>query len=202
MKKLLLPVLVSLILTSSFSNAEITSFDERFTVLCEIEGSTGFNWSNGNWHQTNFKAGQKYIINKQDMEKYFRDEDFDRSKVKYDMCAWEREEEDNWTFTIRRDACYSIREFGEEESPFDGTICREYWDVDEQGSMKLNTVRCLSRGFDFSTEFKPNGLIHIYNIGNLESHPKAPVSSDGKQKFGEDDTKASMYVSFGRCSTI
>ena len=69
MKKLLLSLFASLVLISNYSNAEITSYDERFTLLCEIEGSTGFNWSNGNWHQANFIAGQKYIKKNRMMKK-------------------------------------------------------------------------------------------------------------------------------------
>ena len=197
MKKLLLPLFVSLILMSSYSNAEITSFDERFTLLCEIEDSTGFNWSNGNWHQANFKAGKKYIIKKQDDEKSEDAEDYDYAKVKNTFCTFGQEEVSEGASYIHRDGCYMIKEFGEESSGFNSTLCRETWDKDGR-SLKLDTVGC-SWG-NPTMSFKPNGLIHVFSKSSLESNPKGYV--DNGVTIIPPDYKDSMYVAFGRCSTI
>ena len=198
MKKLLLPLFVSLIVMSSYSNAEITSYDERFTLLCEIEDSTGFNWSDGNWHRTNFKGGQKYIIKKQDDEKSEDAEDFDFDKVKNTFCAYGQEEEVENYSSVYRDGCYMIKEFGEESTEFNSKLCRETWDKDEQGSLKLDMVGC-TWGFP-QMSFKPNGLIHTYSGGSLEANPEGWVE-DGVTKIPAD-YKDSMYIGFGRCSTI
>ena len=198
MKKLLLSLFASLVLISNYSNAEITSYDERFTLLCEIEGSTGFNWSNGNWHQVNFKAGRKYIIKKQDDEKSIDAEDFDFDKVKNRFCAYGQEEEYEDYSSVYKNGCYTIKEFGEESNGFNSKLCRETWDKDEQGSLKLDTVGC-TRGFP-QMSFKPNGLIHVFNGGNLESNPEGYVENG--VTIIPPDYKDSMYIAFGRCSTI
>ena len=198
MKKLLLLLFVSLILTSSYSNAEITSYDERFTLLCEIEDSTGFNWSNGNWHQANFIGGQKYIIKKQDDEKSRDAEDYDDSEVKNMFCTFEQEEEYENASSIHRDACYMIKKFGEESHAMNSKLCRETWDKVGQGSLKLDTVGC-TWGYP-QMSFKPNGLIHVFNSGSLESNPEGFI--DNGVTIIPPDYKDSMYIAFGRCSTI
>jgi hypothetical protein len=198
LKKLLLPLFVSLILSSSYSNAEISSYDERFTLLCEIEDSTGFNWSGGNWHQTDFSGGRKYIIKKQDDEKSVDAEDYDYGKVKNMFCAYGQEEESEDYSSVIKDGCYMIKEFGEESHGANSKLCREHWDKDKQGSLKLDMVRCSWGNPRMS--FKPNGLIHVYNPGSLEDNPKAYIQ-DGVTIIPAD-YKDSMYVSFGRCTTI
>jgi len=191
-KKLLLPVLLSLIFTTSISNAEITSFDEQFTVLCEIESSTGFNWSNGNWHQTKFTAGQQYIIKKESDE---------HSKDKYvSLCPLgflkeEPRELPNW---IIRDGCYSFKELKSNKN-YSSEPCRERWSKDD---MKLDRVSCPQSLGRPKMVFKPNGLIHIHKDElNLEANPKAIYLSNG-ELWLPADYKDSMYIAFGRCSTI
>ncbi|WP_435187477.1 hypothetical protein ACMAZA_04820 [Pseudothioglobus sp. nBUS_23] len=199
MKKLLLSLFASLVLISNYSNAEITSFDERFTLLCEIEDSTGFNWSNGNWYQANFKAGQKYIIKKQDDEKSEDADDYDYAKVKNMFCSYGQEAESDNASYITRDGCYMIKEFGEESTAFNSKLCRERWSKDSQGSLKLDKVDCSVWG-NPEVRFKPNGLIHVHNLGSLESSPKGVI--DNGVTIIPPDYKDSMYIAFGRCSTI
>jgi len=197
MKKLLLPIFVSLLLISSFSNAKITSYDERFTLLCEIEDSTGFDWSNGNWHRTNFKAGQKYIIKKQDDEKSVDAKDYDRDKVKNQLCSWGQEGEyKSGGYAASRDGCYLIKELGEESNQGNFRTCREFWNSYE-GSWKLDTIHCPVGLIIPQMTFKPNGLIHLYKSGSLEANPKGD-----KESNIPPDYKDSMYLSFGRCSTL
>ena len=190
MNKLLLPILVSLLLISSISNAKITSYDERFTLLCEIEESTGFNWSNGNWHRTHFKAGQKYIIKKQDDEKSLTAKDFNMDEVKNPLCIHGHKKpykHDDLGMNFRN-GCYMIKEFGKESKAGNFKNCHENWTKDKD-SWSLDSVDC-PRGYSQPEfYFKPNGLVHIYRGGNLETNPK-------------DDSKGSMFMSFGRCSTI
>ena len=197
MKKLLLSLFASLVLISNYSNAEITSYDERFTLLCEIEGSTGFNWSNGNWHQVNFKAGRKYIIKKQDDEKSEDDEDFNFDEVKNRFCTFGQEEDYEDSSSIKRDGCYMIKEFGEESNSFSSRLCRERW-IKDGFSLKLDKVVCTWGNPEM--RFKPNGLIHVHNSGTLESNPKGFVENG--VTVIPPDYKDSMYIAFGRCSTI
>jgi hypothetical protein len=196
MKKLLLPILVSLILASSFSNAAIDSYDERFTLFCEIEGSTGFNWVNGNWKQTNFKAGKKYIIKKHDAVLPVVD-GFAPLGTKNPLCAHsQKEPNDGWLST--RNGCYSVKEFGEESHPLDAKTCYETWRTNEQGIYAVDEVEC---PYHFpNIEFKPNGLIHLFNSGGLNADPKELIV-DGVKVFPAG-YKDSWYIAFGRCSTI
>ena len=71
MKKLLLLLLFSF----SYSIADITSVDERFTLLCQADKITGFKWRNGEWIQTNWKPDMT-IIKKHDYEKSADDDDW------------------------------------------------------------------------------------------------------------------------------
>jgi hypothetical protein len=198
MKKLLLPLFVSLIVMSSYSNADINSVDERFTLLCEIEDSTGFNWSDGNWHRTNFKGGQKYIIKKEADEKSIDDADFNYSDATYEMCTYSQKGESRFFTSVSRDACYSIKEFGKELNFVDSNTCRETWSIDEQGVETLDTVNCPYHSKEMT--FKLNGLIHTYSGGSLEASPEGWIV-DGVTKIPAD-YKDSMYIGFGRCSTI
>ena len=49
------------------SNGEITSTEERFSLLCEAEQSAGFRWKDNNWTKMNWTL-PKYIITKKDYE--------------------------------------------------------------------------------------------------------------------------------------
>ena len=195
MKKLLLPLLVSLILTSSFSNAEITSYDERFTLLCEIESSTGFKWSNGNWHQTRFYAGEKYVIKKLDDVISQLDEDwFHGVNYPYEFCSVHQEGESDWGDSVWRDGCYMVRELEHKEVGIEYSNCRELWLRDDQGSVKLDELSCPNSLPPLT--LKPNGLIHIQNAGSLEANPTYII--DGVPT----EQKDSWYIAFGRCSQL
>lgn len=198
MKNLNLTLLLSLILSSGLTNAAITSYDERFILFCEIEGSTGFNWVNSNWKQVNFKAGEKYIIKKHDDEIGQLEDGYDRWNSKYPLCAINKQEptDDFWGFN--RDGCYSVTRFGEESNRLDAKLCRETWDENEQGEYALESLQC-NVHFNFM-KLKPNGLIHIFKNGSLDSDPKELIVN-GESIFPAG-YKDSMYIAFGRCSTI
>ena len=190
MKKLLL--LVSLILTFNFSNAEITSYDEQFTVFCEIESSTGFNWSNGNWHQTKFKAGEQYLI-KKESEEHSKD-----NKVSLCPLKFLKKEPEDFPYSVVRDGCYSMKEL-KSNTNYTSEPCREWWDKDSMELFKLSCPQSLGRP---KMVFKPNGLMHIHNDElNLNANPKAQYFSNG-DLYLPADYKNSMFIGFGRCSTI
>jgi len=55
-------------MTSSLSFADITSENDRFTLLCQADKITGFQWRNVEWQFTKYKPVMT-IIKKQDDEK-------------------------------------------------------------------------------------------------------------------------------------
>ena len=71
MKKLLLIFLF----LSNYSIADITSIDERFTLLCQDDKATGFKWKNDEWKQTNWTPGMT-VIKKHDYVKSADDDDW------------------------------------------------------------------------------------------------------------------------------
>ena len=193
MKKIFLLFLLSLIHSSSFSNAEITSDDEQFMVLCEIENSTGFNWSNGNWHQINFKAGEQYLIKKESEE---HGEDIMVSMCSNRLLKQEPKDLPNW---VIRDGCYSIKKLKPNIRSYLSEPCRETWSKD---NMKLDNISCPQALGRPKMVFKPNGLMHIHKDElNLNANPKAQYFPNG-DLYLPADYKDSMFIGFGRCSTI
>ena len=83
---------------------------------------------------------------------------------------------------IRTYGCYNIKNLGQEFGMFRYQLCTEFW---EEGT--LNKVRCDNSVWGDTVEFQPNGVFHM---------------SKTDRNLGYADLKDSMYISYGKCSTM
>jgi len=197
-KKIVL--LINLLPIALVVNSEITNVDEKFTLLCETEKSTGFYWKKGDWHQTNFIAGKKYIIKKHDKPLSIDSPDYVRNSSENESCAFNQSESIEWTTSISQDGCYSIKEFGKESGYSNYSICREDWSKDKQSKLSLKEISC-ERRFNREWNISPNGWFHSsFMHSDLDSEPKRVVF-DGVEQF-PDDYKDSLFITVGKCSEI
>jgi len=198
-KKIIL--LINLLPIALVVNSEITNVDEKFTLLCVDEKSTGFNWKKGDWHQTNFITGQKYIIKKHDKPLSSNSPGYVRNSTENRLCAFNQRESREWTTSVSQDGCYSIKEFGKETRMVDYTICREDWSKDQQSKLSLKEIFCKKRATNSEWIISPNEWFHRSNMhSNLDSDPKGFVL-DGVKEL-PDDYKDSLSISVGKCSEI
>ena len=184
MKKLLLLLLLSLGLIGSAG--AVSSLDDYSTFLCITEESTGFNWKNNKWKQTNF-IPVKYIVNR-----------VDPASVKVWQCPNSLDRGDDYYSTsqfLSTFGCYSIKRFGEDD--FDRRFdCSETWTTYEKQNdeknpkvKKLESVDCndgsvISQNF----AFKPNGWFHTSIFHSMLQR--------------ESTSKDSLSISVGKCSTL
>jgi hypothetical protein len=184
-------VFVNLLLFVSVANAEITDTNEKFTLLCKVEKSTGFNWKKGDWYQTNFKAGEMYIIKKHDKPLSIDSPDYVyESGVKNSSCRY-GQEKDGYS---NIDGCYSIKEIGEKSKPY--TICREYWPKGKQ----LKKISCNFLGSEW--DISPNEWFHRTTVlADLDSEPQGYTDRSGVVLIPPGQ-KDSLVLSVGRCSEI
>lgn len=155
-----------------------TSTLRTFTSLCIAENSTGYNWRNGKWIQTNFN-NEKYLFQKIDYDEKITSPNItDRPLLcnKPDVTSIEN----NGKNAIVK-ACYSMREFGAQVNVLlDSQNCYESYKNGE-----LEVIQCSNLG-----NFKPDGL-----FVKLPSYISMDLSMN-KEK------KDSMTLVVGKCSIL
>ncbi len=196
-KILVTALLINLLLLSSVATAEITDVDEKFTLLCEVEKSTGFNWKNGDWYQTNFITGEKYIIKKHDKPLSIDSPDYVyEGGIKNWKCQYGQGKDEYSNI----DGCYSIKKFGEKSRIHNYSICREYWLKDKQSKSLLKSISCIIVGTEWI--ISPNEWFHRnYVNSDLDSEPQGYTDESGVVLIPPDQ-KDSLMLSVGRCSEI
>ena len=172
---LLVSIFLVFITNTSFA---VTEEDDYFTVLCEEEQSTGFNWEDGGWVRTKFITSKIIIKKVKWDEKYvFCTEQEIKNRTEYEDLKWVY-------------GCYESKRFGEEWSSYPRyavKVCSEWWE-EINDEFVLQSVKCDDSPQEIN--FAPNGYFHkSYFHSNLSSKPK-------------DDYKDSLYVSVGKCSTL
>ena len=177
MKKLIL----LLLLTSSFSFADITSEDERFTLLCQADKMTGFQWRDGEWQFTRYKPVMT-IIKKHNDEKSAEDDGWVRKDAVNEMCAYRQSKGS-------KNTCYSIKPIGEEAGRIDYVPCTESWGTDNSGVNKLKEVYCKSSLLEGKWEFQINGEFVAIK------EPYGLSESD-------DGIRDDVYIQVGKCSLL
>jgi|LWDU01.1.fsa_nt_gi hypothetical protein len=83
---------------------------------------------------------------------------------------------------VRTYGCYNKKKLGQEFGIFSYQLCTEFWE-----SGKLSKVSCSNSVWGDNIEFQPSGIFHTSKI-------------DRTLKY--KDSKGSMYVSHGKCSTL
>jgi len=153
------------------SNAEA---EEYFTSLCIEDKSTGFNWRNGDWHQTNFMPN-KYIVKKVKIDPTPGSDTF--------QCYEDMKGKKNLSFDGKKIydyGCFNIRDYGDKFTAFYNQLCAQSYDDDEN----IKGVDC------HMMNFQPNGaFIKSRFQSSLTSHPK-------------NDYKDSLILSVGKCSVL
>jgi hypothetical protein len=170
-------------------NGSVTAMDERMllvptgSVLCVEEQATGFNWKNKAWSQADFKPSTKFLIRKLDPETY-KDPETRRNAKKFFLC-----EDPKVTELVMEEkklsgfvnACYEIKELGEEPNLFSYRSCIESW---TKG--RLDSISCSNHSSP--TNFHPNG-----------AYIKFPWHQNIQKDAAKKD---SLVLSVGSCSRI
>lgn len=170
MKKLIL------ILTTLMVLSPVHAEEEFYTALCIEKGSTGFNWENGKWVQTNFKP-EKYLIERVEIVD---------SNEKSSICLDKYKSTDLSVLgSFKKDkGCYGIRDFGTEIKNHRYRLCPESYR--KKGSTwELQWVGC------GGWKFLPNGPFHRTEWKGIVLDPKP-----------ENDYKPSLAISHGTCSKL
>ena len=179
MKKII--ILLLLLMTSSLSFADITSENDRFTLLCQADKITGFQWRNGEWQFTKYKPVMT-IIKKHNDEKSAEDDDWVREDAVNLTCAYRQSKGS-------KNACYSIKPIGEEVGRMDYVSCTEWWKADNSGVNKLKEVNCKSSFLEGKWDFQINGEFIA---------TKGPYDLSESDDGGKDD----VYIQVGKCSLM
>ena len=95
------------------TSADVPVMPDEYSLLCEGEQATGFNWRSKNWVKTNFKTSRYLVTNKPENECIFAP-----------VIDRELQGEDKF---FSRDACLNIREFGEDYNPRLSEKCTEVY---------------------------------------------------------------------------
>lgn len=146
---------------------------QALTVLCVEEGSTGFNWRNGDWVQTNYHLDQ-FIM---------KDVSEDPELGKF--CSVEPPTEDDYGI-VKGTRCFNQTEVGDEPSPFGSSHCRVYYKPDMK---TVRTVYC--EGGYAEVNFQAPGEFvstRTYSAPDVE--------------MGAADSRDSLVISVGKCSVI
>jgi len=193
MKKLLITVLI--LFSCTITNAEITSKEERFSLLCEAEKSTGFRWENNDWAKKNWTL-ERYIITKQDYEL-----SSDTDEAEHFMCAYNRQGSfvNTRSSTLYMDSCYMIKKVGEEDDELNYKTCREAWM--NESPYALEKVMCKDETDVNGIVFKPNGWFTKYHIAGQVANIPKPVMYQ-EQVVVKEGVKDDMSIYVGRCSTL
>jgi hypothetical protein len=152
------------------------------SILCIDDDATGFNWKNKKWVQINFKAGDRYIARKIEVEKYLKRED--RSKNKLLLCDDPQVvdlTEKGKQFSGMVDACYEIKSMGRQADFFNSRSCSEWW----QNGL-LESVSCQ----------KHTPQLYFHPDGSFIRYPwHTNISKSAEEKD-------SLVLSVGTCSTV
>ena len=152
--------------------AEIPSVP-LFKSICAREKATGFNWKAGSWVQTNFLPDRKLLVQKIDFAANQKKPVMER----FIICR--PEESVDFLLSTATQACYLIKQFGQQHLPTDGEMCVESFE-----GKTLKSIACRK------LTFLPNGPF-IELPWHMEVDPKP-----------RDDYKDSLVLSVGTCTTL
>jgi hypothetical protein len=143
------------------------------TALCVESGSTGFNWRDGNWVNSDYNLDQ-YIV-----------QDVSNDPELVSLCIPTEKVVNQWG-TAYADRCFNLSVVGEEKSSYDTTQCRVIYD--EGGDTTV--VMCdQSRYSNF--KFEPTGEFVLTRTYGVPDSDRAP-----------SDQRDSLVLSVGKCSVI
>lgn len=148
---------------------------DTYSIICNGEQSTGFNWKDGDWVKANFKPSQ-YVISKNSDNK----------------CLEPLGNSQNTVFETSkfhsRSVCLNVRGFGEKYSAYLSEVCDEYYSQSKNEDWEI-TISC-RRGIHGDIKLSPDGRFHASSLhSNLGDKPKG-------------DYKDSLSVDVGRCAVV
>lgn len=146
---------------------------QALTVLCVEEGSTGFNWRNGDWVQTNYHLDQ-FIM-----------KDVSEDPELGTFCSPEPPVEDEYG-VIKGKRCFNQADVGEEPGVFGTSHCRVYYKPD---MTTVRTVYC--EGGYAEINFEAPGE---FVLTRTYSAPDGAMT--------KSDQRDSLVISVGKCSVI
>jgi hypothetical protein len=149
-----------------------------YSSICIEELSTGFNWQNKRWVQTNFKE-ETYIVSRIPVEKY-RTLVEARANNVY-LCDDKSNENNKYGKTEFINECYSVTKIGQKPTLLDANMCTEVWE-----STRLISVLCNKHSSKLT--FQPTG-----------NFIKQPWHSDLRS---DEQNKDSLALSVGKCTSI
>lgn len=117
--------------------ADVPVMPDQYSLLCEGEQATGFNWVGGQWVKANFRADRYIVVRSPENECLFG--------AKLDTVL--RGED----FFFSREACLNIREIGKEFNPKLSEKCTEYYVLIEKKWVKQ--FSCDGLLYDFEGNF-------------------------------------------------
>jgi hypothetical protein len=154
------------------------------SVLCMDEKSTGFNWRDRGWVQTNFAANSRFIIRKLDIAKYQNKSTEEKWKNDVFFCenpttAFTNEKDKKFNGVVK--SCYEIKDMGSSATLTDSQMCSELW---RDG--QLQRISCRDHSPQFY--FNPEGAFIRF-----------PWHTDIDKSAAKKD---SLALSVGSCSVI
>jgi hypothetical protein len=149
-----------------------------YSSICVEEQSTGFNWQNKRWVQTNFKE-DTYIVSRIPLEKYQSTLEARANKIY--LCSDKSKENSEFEKTAFVNECYSVTKIGQKPTLLDSNMCTEIWE-----SKRLITVQCDKHSSKLT--FQPTG-----------NFIKQPWHSDLRS---DEQNKDSLALSVGKCTSI
>ena len=144
-----------------------------FKAICAQEKATGFNWKAGAWTQANFAPDRKLFVQKIDFAANQKRPPLER----FMLCRPEESMDLLWTTATQ--ACYVIKQLGQQHLQTDGEMC-----VESFNGKTLKSIACRK------LTFLPNGAF-IELPWHMEVDPKP-----------KDDYKDSLILSLGTCTTL
>ena len=192
-----LKIIAALFVSFSFSIgftspviADVTSPDDRFTLLCEAVGVPGFKWTDDGWEATIFSGPKLTIVKKQEYEKHYEDIDFNEAEVNHRACTSIKAELNIDSLGFSKQGCYSFQNPGEELTITNVTICEETWSKDDSGLIKLQQVNCEKTPYtSIKYDFEINGEFTAYK-------PEPYLG------FNVDGMRDGIWMKAGSCSQI
>ena len=143
------------------------------TVLCVEGGSTGFNWHEGRWVNTQYSLDQ-YII--QDVSE-------DTALSAYCESTEPTKTINGWTYA---DRCFNLSVVGEEKSFVSTMQCRTFYDEADNAA----SVMC-DRSGPTNIKFRPTGeFVLSRTFGVPDVRIPMPTERD------------SLVISVGKCSVV
>lgn len=165
---------LSIILTPAFAQAEQPAISP-YETICVEEQSTGFNWENGKWQLTRFKAGTGILIQKLDPAA-FASKPMNERPIR---CTAERSTTAGMYTFIR--SCYLVRESG----MYSGSILSSKMCTEKFRGAELESVTCEQ------ITFHPDGDFVM----------RRPPDSDIR-KNPDGGYKDSLVLSVGSCDRL